>query len=213
MSTPLPDGRSGDGGDGGPGSNEREFYGPDGPRTSIRGVVVVVVAFVLCLLLLPSATRAPAALASSSTPTTAVTTITTTTGAGHAAHATTTTPAHSSGHSSTSTTVPAPATVHVLVANGTNTNGVAGAVTTFLGQKGYGTLTAANSLTRVTATQVYPTGGSLAAAQAVAQTLGLPASAVEAVGSPAPVSGSAGATVVVIAGPDLASRFAPSAAG
>ncbi|HTS14723.1 MAG TPA: LytR C-terminal domain-containing protein [Candidatus Sulfotelmatobacter sp.] len=109
--------------------------------------------------------------------------------------------------------MPAPATVHVLVANGTNTNGVAGGVTTFLGQKGYGTLTATNALTRVQATQVYPTGGSMGAAQEVAAALGLPASTVQAVGAPAPVPSSAGATVVVIAGPELSSRFGPAAQG
>ena len=109
--------------------------------------------------------------------------------------------------------MPAPATVHVLVANGTNTNGVAGGVTTFLGQKGYGTLTAANALTRVQSTQIYPTGGSVAAAQEVAATLGLPSTTVQAVGAPAPVASTSGATVVVIAGPELASRFSSSAQG
>ena len=196
------------------GANEREFYGTEGPRTSFRGVIVVAVAFVVCIWLLPSATRPPAAVpASASTPTTtAGTTTSTTTAHAHAAGTTTTAP-HSGHSATTTTTVPAPATIHVLVANGTNTNGVAGAVTTDLGQKGYGTLTAANSLTRVTASQVYPTGGSAAAAQEVAQTLGLPTSSVQAVGAPAPVSSSTGATVVVIAGPDLAARFGPSAQG
>jgi hypothetical protein len=40
--------------------------------------------------------------------------------------------------------------------------------------------------------------------------LGLPATSVQRVGAPAPVSSVAGATVVVVAGPDLALRFAPA---
>jgi hypothetical protein len=209
MSTPPPTDRPGAGGDE---SGGKDFYGSEVRPASFRGLIVVIVAVVLCLLLLPSATRAPSATAAAPAATGSTTTTAATGAAGH----TTTTTSHSS-HSShsgtTTTTVPPPATVHVLVANGTNTNGVAGGVTTFLGQKGYGTLTATNSLTRVQATQIYPTGGSVGAAQEVAAALGLPTTTVQAAGAPAPVPSSAGATVVVIAGPELASRFSPSAQG
>ncbi|HXX91674.1 MAG TPA: LytR C-terminal domain-containing protein [Acidimicrobiales bacterium] len=204
MTTASPGGHNG--GAGAERDEERDFYGPE-HRTSLRGVIVVAAAFVLCILLLPSGTRAPSAVPAEATVATP-----TTVPPAHRTTSTTTAPPHGHGATST-TTIPAPATVHVLVANGTTTNGVAGAVTTYLGQKGYGTLTAANALTRVTGTQIYPTGGSTAAAQEVAQTLGLPVSTVQAVGAPAPVPSSSGATVVVIAGPDLAARFAPSAQG
>jgi hypothetical protein len=191
-------------------SGRQDFYGAEVRPASFRGLIVVIVAVVLCLLLLPSATRAPATAATGAP----AAGQTTTTAASAAGHTTTTTTNSSHSHSgTTTTTVPPPATVHVLVANGTNTNGVAGGVTTFLGQKGYGTLTATNALTRVQTTQIYPTGGSVGAAQEVAAALGLPASTVQAIGAPAPVSSSSGATVVVIAGPELASRFAPSAQG
>jgi len=197
------------GGAGGAGSDQRDFYGDELHPMRLRGLVVVAAAVALCVLLLPSATRAPSTAAASSS--TAAPSTPTTTAPSHAVGRASTTTAPSRG--TTTTTLPAPATVHVLVANGTTTNGVAGAVTTFLGQKGYGTLTATNALTRVSATKVYPTGGSVAAAQEVATALGLPVSSVQAVGATAPVSSAAGATVVVIAGPDLAARFAPSAQG
>ncbi|HUO49040.1 MAG TPA: LytR C-terminal domain-containing protein [Acidimicrobiales bacterium] len=207
MSVPPP---TDPGGAGGAGESDRQdFYGAERRPAGIRGFAVVVGAVVLCLLLLPYTTRN----SSAATSTTSSTGPTTTTTAAHSAGRTTTTTTHSSHGGATTTTAPAPATVHVLVANGTTANGVAGGVTTFLGQKGFGTLTAANSLTRVQSTQIYPTGGSVAAAQEVATALGLPASTVQAVGAPAPVSSASGATVVVIAGPELASRFAPSAQG
>ena len=195
----FPPGGAAGGGDGPAGGGDNGFYGPEERPTSIRGVVVVVVVLVIGILLLPSATRAPTLVAASAT-------VPTTTAANGSS--TTTTVTHGSHHgATTTTTVPAPATVHVLVANGTNANGVAGAVSTFLGQKGYGTLTATNALTRVTTTLVYPTGGSPAAAHEVATSLGLSPNSVQAVGAPAPVPSAAGATVVVIAGPELAARF------
>ena len=194
--SPSDPGPRGDGG-GSPVDVSGDFYGPEDRSTSIRGGVVVVVAVVVGILLLPSATRAPESVTAGATTSTPPAS----TSGSHAAGG--------SGHS-TPTTIPAPALVHVLVANGTTTNGVAGAVTTALSQKGYGTLTATNALTRVPASLVYPTAGSLAAAHEVAVSLGLPASSVQSIGAPAPVSNASGATVVVIAGPDLALRFAPA---
>ena len=102
---------------------------PDGaehePRSrasSGRGVAIVIVAVVIGVLLLPSATRAPlAASAKTTAPTTTVASVgrAATRGHGHGHHAGTST------STSTSTTVP-PASIHVLVANATTTNGVAG---------------------------------------------------------------------------------------
>jgi hypothetical protein len=96
------------------------------------------------------------------------------------------------------------------VANATDTNGVAGAVTTYLVSKGFGTLTATNALLKVTASEIYTVGGATADVQAVATALNLPASSIEPAASAAPVASTTGANVVVIVGPDLATRFNPA---
>jgi plastocyanin len=87
---------------------------------------------------------------------------------------------------------------------------VAGAVTAFLGSKGFSTLTATNALVKVTASEIFTVGGATADVSAVATALSLPASSIEPAASAAPVSSTAGANVVVIVGPDLASRFNPA---
>ncbi len=159
-----------------------------------RGVLVVAVAVVLGILLLPSATRPPVGTslaASTSTPPTSLVPSSTT----------------------TTTTPPPPAPeVHVLVANATVINGVAGAVTTFLGTKGYSTLTATNATAKVSSTEVFPVSGAVGAASEVATALDLPAASIQGATVPVPVASYEGATVVVIAGPDLAARFVPSSA-
>jgi hypothetical protein len=170
---------------------------PDRPHSG-RGLAIVIVAIVIGVLLLPSATRAPLSAAAVSSGTT------TTLAPGRAA---------SHGHQSsttTSTTIP-PASIHVLVANATTVNGVAGATTTFLASKGFGTLTATNALLKVTASEIFTVGGATADTQAVAAALSLPASSIEPAASAAPVASTTGANVVVIVGPDLAARFAPGA--
>jgi hypothetical protein len=88
---------------------------------------------------------------------------------------------------------------------------VAGAVTTFLASKGFATLTATNALLKVTASEVFTVGGATADVAPVVAALGLPASSVEPAASAAPVASTAGANVVIIVGPDLATRFAPGA--
>jgi hypothetical protein len=98
----------------------------------------------------------------------------------------------------------------VLVANGTNTSGEAGAVTRALASKGFGTLTATDALTTVSASQIYPVAASDAtAAQTVATALSLPSSDIQAFqsGTPIPVSSDTGASVVVVVGPELVSQY------
>jgi hypothetical protein len=164
----------------------------------VRGVVLVVLAIVLGILLLPSATRAPLQVVASRSSTTVPTPSSATT--------------HPSASSTTpTTTAPAASEIHVLVANATNVNGVAGAITSFLGGKGFQTLTAVNALTTLTAWQLYVTSaGSASDAAVVAKALGLSASTIQSASSAAPVSSTGAASVVVVAGQDLASRFAPS---
>jgi len=169
-----------------------------------RGLAIVIAAVVIGIVLLPSATRAPlAASARTTTPTTTAASAGRPAGHGHGHHGTTST--------STTTTV-APASIHVLVANATSTNGVAGAVTRFLASKGFSTLTATNALLKVTASQIYTVGGATADTSSVAAALSLPATSTEPAAAAAPVASTTGANVVVIVGPDLATRFAPGAA-
>ncbi|HXQ74851.1 MAG TPA: LytR C-terminal domain-containing protein [Acidimicrobiales bacterium] len=177
------------------------FEPPDRARSG-RGLAIVIVAVVIGVLLLPSATRAPLA-ASASTGASS--------GTGSSAGRT---HSHGAGHStstttSTSTTVPV-ASIHVLVANATATNGVAGSVTRFLASKGFSTLTATNALLKVTASEIYTVGGATADVRAVVAALSLPASSIEPAASAAPVASTTGANVVVIVGPDLATRFNPA---
>lgn len=180
-----------------PGGSDRaappDLGEPSPPLAPIRGVVIVVALVVIGLVLLPSATRgssspSPTSLAGTTGPTT--------------------TRPH--GPTTTTTTVPppSPAEVHVLVANGSGVTGAAGAVTAYLVAKGYGTLSAANATAKVTTTSVYPVAAAdLAGAREVAKTLGLPATAVQTSGAP-PVASDAGASVVVVIGPEVANRFA-----
>jgi hypothetical protein len=164
-----------------------------------RGLVLVIVAIVIGVLLLPSATRAPLA-ASANTSSTSTTLAGGTGGGGH-------------GHTpTTTTTTVALASIHVLVANATETNGVAGAVTQFLASKGFATLTAVNALVKVTSSEIFTVGGATADTSVVASALNLPAASIEPAAQGAPVSSTTGANVVVIVGPDLATRFAPGAA-
>lgn len=184
----------------GHGDDDFDIFGPLERSGVARGVVLVLAAIIVGAILLPSATRAPLS------------------GAATAATTTPSSPSGSSGPSgstapsastTTTTTAPvnqAPSTIKVLVANGTNTNGAAAAVSSFLNGKGFGTLSPIDALTTVGASQVYAIGGATGAAREVATALGLSASSVQAVGMPVPVSSVGSATVVVIVGPDLTSR-------
>ncbi|HUY22883.1 MAG TPA: LytR C-terminal domain-containing protein [Acidimicrobiales bacterium] len=177
------------------------------PANWIRGAGVVAVAVVVGIVLMPSATRPPiqVASASESTPTSPAGGTTTT-----AAGATTTTTARTTTTTAAPTVLPGASAIHVLVANGTSISGLAGGVGTYLRTRGFGTLAAANATTRVSATQVYAAAGEQRAATTVVGALGLSAGVVQPSSAVAPVASTAGATVVVIAGPDLA-RLAPGA--
>ncbi|MHB8682253.1 MAG: LytR C-terminal domain-containing protein [Acidimicrobiales bacterium] len=189
-----------DGGRGG----DSDFFGPLERSGAVRGWILVVVAIVLGALLMPSAARAPLATAGAESaaggtnqPTTTLPPATTTTAA-----------------PTTTTTAPrlSPGSVSVLVANGTNTNGAAAAVTSFLAGKGFSTLHAVDALTTVHASQIYAVNGANSAAAAVAAALGLTSTSIEANSMPVPVSSTGGANVVVIVGPDLVSRTSTTGA-
>ena len=170
-----------------------DIFGPlERPRI-VRGLLLVVAAVVVGAILMPSGTRPPlrATTAAVTTPTTS---------------SPTTVPPK--GRSAPTTTPPptSPAAIHVLVANGTNTNGAATAVSSFLAGKGFATLTPVDALTVVSTSQIYAVAGATADAQAVASALGLSASSIEPAGMPVPVSSTTGANVVVVVGPNLQSR-------
>jgi hypothetical protein len=100
--------------------------------------------------------------------------------------------------------------VKALVANGTQTSGLAARVSAKLQSAGYSVLPVVNATQQVTTSAVYYASGSTAAATEVASALGLTSAAVHPLSSSAPVSSADGASVVVVAGPDLASRFPAS---
>jgi hypothetical protein len=175
-----------------PAGDDHDIFGPLERSGAARGVLLVAGAVIVGALLLPSASRPP--LRASAVAARSGATVPPTTLPSGGAPSTTSPPA-----------VPA-SSVKVLVANGTNRNGAAGAVTSLLASKGFATLSPVDALTTVPSTQVYAIGGDTAAAIEVASALGLGASAVQPASTPVPVSSSAGATVVVVVGPDLASR-------
>jgi hypothetical protein len=186
-------GGSGGGFDDGSG---REPSGSPAPSGFLRGAGVVVVAVVIGALLMPSATRAPLKVvsASQSTPTTTT--------------PSTTSPKSPSTTTTQATIVPGASSIHVLVVNGTSISGLAGGTATYLRSRGFLTLPAANSTTKVTGTQVYAVSGPSSAATTVTNALGFPASTIQPTTAVVPVRSTAGANVVVVTGPDLA-RLAP----
>lgn len=94
-----------------------------------------------------------------------------------------------------------PASVSVLVANGSGAVGAAGKRQTTLGAAGYADVDTANAPTPVSQTSVYFGPGLQADAVAVAEALGLPAAVVSALPSPPPFD-TRGADVVVVVGTD-----------
>jgi hypothetical protein len=180
------------------GSHPHDPFEPPERSGLARGVAIVTLGVIVGILLLPSATRSPLAVVQGGTPAAA---------RQEPSSTTTSLPARST----TTTTALAPAKIHVLVANATSVNGVAGSVTTFLGGKGFATLTAVNALVKLTASQIYfTTAGSDAAASEVASALELAPATVQTAAAKPPVSSAAGASVIVIVGSDLATRFAPA---
>ncbi|MDP8937427.1 MAG: LytR C-terminal domain-containing protein [Actinomycetota bacterium] len=108
----------------------------------------------------------------------------------------------------------APADVTVLVANGTDIRGLAGATATALKGIGYNTLSPTDTSRPVEATKVLFSDGFEAEARAVATSLQLPPTAVEAStpASPPPIADTLGANVIVLLGGDV-SRTTTTAAG
>ena len=94
-----------------------------------------------------------------------------------------------------------PATVKVFSANASGTKSGAKQVADYLGTKGFVGVQVGNAPNAVAST-VYFTPGAEAQADLVASTLGLDATAVQPMPSPAPVADLKGATVLVVIGTD-----------
>ncbi len=181
-----------------------DHFGPSGRW--LRGALVVLGAVVVGALLMPSATRAPIGVSAAAQ----TTTTTTTANAGQTSPSSSVPPTTTASTATTAapTVVPGASAIHVLVANGTSITGLAGGVAAYLRSRGFSILSAVNSTTRVTGTQVYAAAGQQGAANTVVGALGLPNSVVQPSSAVAPVASTQGATAVVVAGPDL-SRYAP----
>lgn len=171
-------------------TTERPPTGPTRGTSPVRGVVLVAVAVVLGFFILRAIddTGAGPGIA-----TDALDTADSTTGSSAPPESETTTP-------------PArpPAEVVVLVANASGVQGAAGAQGEAIAAGGYQVLPAANAANNVEATQVLPVAGFEAEAAALATAIGAPEGAVQAMPDPPPVD-LAGANVLVLLGPDLAS--------
>ncbi len=97
----------------------------------------------------------------------------------------------------------APSEVTVLVANGTGIRGLGGQTADALKAVGYNTLTAVDATTALDVTRVQFVAGYESEGRAIALTLGLTATAVQALNSPA-VPDTQGANVIVLLGADVA---------
>ena len=119
--------------------------------------------------------------------------------------------------STTTTTVPSGAqpstSVKVLVANASQTNGIATYYSGKLAAAGWGTLTPVTATAAFATSSVYYATGEQRAAHAIAAVLGISSSAVQPFGPVVPVANTAGADVVVAAGDDLASKVPPAGTG
>jgi hypothetical protein len=121
---------------------------------------------------------------------------------GDAAPPPTTTTTAPSTPTTTTTTVPH-SSVTVVVANATETNGLAGHYTTVLSAGGWNMQTATDAATTVPNSVVYYAAGMEGSADAIATTLGLKSTAVQPLTTGVPVAGVSGDDVVVVIGADL----------
>jgi hypothetical protein len=154
--------------------------------TATRGVIVVVVAaFIGFILLLKGGGGAAEGAPAADLPKVTAT-------------PTTVTPTSSSPPS---TEVPA-AQLRVLVANGTQTKGLAAKTAVPLKSKGFPLVTTADATQQATTSQVYFVAGSEGDAKAVAAALGLPSARVAPMPATPPVASLGSNKVLVLLGPD-----------
>lgn len=181
--------------------------GPHGRRVPAARAGLVVVAFVIATILLLGVVHPNSTTSAAGTGTTGATSATTSaTTATTTAPSASTTPAHGTG---SSTTVP-PAHVSVLVANASGVSGAAAAVAVQLQPSGWNMESPVNASAHVPMSSVYYLAGQQQSALAIASTLHLPATTVVPYTTAAPISSIGTAEVLVVVGPDLATRATSS---
>jgi hypothetical protein len=94
--------------------------------------------------------------------------------------------------------------VSVVVANATNTNGLAAHFSTVIGAGGWKMGTPIDASTTEATSTVYYAAGQQAAAQSIANTIGVKPTQVQPLTAATPVNGVTGTDVVVVVGQDLA---------
>jgi hypothetical protein len=152
----------------------------------------------------PASTTATTAHGGSTTTTAHGASTTSTTHTGGAGHTTTTAKSgHHHGAATTTTTV-APSTVSVVVANGTQTSGLAAHFSSVIGAGGWSMQTPINAATSVSTSAVYYAPGMQGPATAVANAIGVKPAQVLPISSATPVSSVAGMDVIAVIGQDLA---------
>lgn len=112
----------------------------------------------------------------------------------------------------TAPTARPPGEVKVLSANATRTEGAAGRITERLRLAGYNVVPPTDA-PREDATEIFFTTGYEVEAQVIADTLGVPATSVKPLPTPAPISDLRDAHVLVLVGPDLANPTTTTAPG
>ena len=123
-------------------------------------------------------------------------------------------PTTSSTPSGASSTARPSGTLKVLVANASQTNGVAAYYSGKPAAAGLGTLTPTTATTAEASSAIYYATGQQQDALAIAAALGIPSSSVHPLASSiVPVLSATQADVVVVAGNDLAAKVPPAGAG
>jgi len=191
-------------------STPPESDGPPSDGSAGRGVPavkagLVLAAFVVVTVLLLGVIHPATAVSSARAPAIAAPPATGTTGTTAPASPTTTAP-----RSTNPTTTVAPSKVAVLVANASGVTGAAAAVSSELQPGGWSMEPPVNASAKVTTSSVYYLAGQRQPALAIASALHLPSSVVGPYTTAAPISSIGTAGVLVVVGPDLATRAAAS---
>ncbi|HEX3333573.1 MAG TPA: LytR C-terminal domain-containing protein [Acidimicrobiales bacterium] len=155
----------------------------------------------------PPASTTTTTAAGGTTTTAAGGATTTTVAAAGGASTTTTARSRHHGAAATTTTV-AHGSVSVVVANATNTSGLAAHYTTVIGNGGWAMKTPVDASTTEATSAVYFAAGQQQAATQIATAIGVKAAQVQPLTTSTPVSGVAGTDVVVVIGQDLANTAA-----
>jgi hypothetical protein len=171
----------------------------------VLAVFIVAVAILVAVGTRSSPTKSTGALTTSTTAASAGGSTTTTAATAAAGSTTSTTARHGHGHGAATTTTTVPRTsVSVVVANGTNTNGLAAHFSNVIGAGGWKMGTPIDASTTQSASAVYYAAGQQAAAQSIANTIGVKPAQVQPLTTATPVNGVTGTDVVVVVGQDLA---------